>query len=94
MVQFLTTACTDVLVTGYMYNSGVTDFSKDIIDTATGSTWFASFYDGSYGGSVSGGSAAALAPAHNRPRGLQPAWDATRSGCPAFSISERSLVAH
>lgn len=61
VVQFITTACTDVEVYGYMYNSGTTDFSKDVIDTATGSTWFASFNDGSFGGRVSGGSGAALA---------------------------------
>ncbi|HEY6861676.1 MAG TPA: hypothetical protein VI358_18065 [Pseudolabrys sp.] len=61
VVQFLTTACTNVEIYGYMYNSGVTDFSKDVIDTVTGSTWFASFYDGAFGGQVSGGSAAALA---------------------------------
>ena len=61
VVEFLTTACTNVEVYGYMYNSGTTDFSKDVVDTATGSTWWASFYDGSAGASISGGSAAALA---------------------------------
>lgn len=61
VVEFLTTACTNVEVYGYMYNSGVTDNTKDVIDTVTGSTWFASFFDGAAGYPVSGGSAAALA---------------------------------
>lgn len=59
-VEFLTTACTNVEVYGYMYNSGTTNGSKDVVDTVTGSTWFASFYDGAAGSQVSGGSAAAL----------------------------------
>lgn len=61
IVEFITTACTNIEVYGYMYNSGVTNFTKDVIDTVTGSTWFAAFADGGYGGSVSGGSGAALA---------------------------------
>lgn len=60
-VNFITTACTDITVEGYMYNSGTTNLSKDVVDTITGSTWFASFYDGAAGASVSGGSGAALA---------------------------------
>lgn len=61
VVEFLTTACTNVQVSGYMYVSGITNFSRDVVDTVTGSTWFAAFFDGAYGGSVSGGSGAALA---------------------------------
>lgn len=60
-IQFITTACSNITVNGYMYNSGTINFTKDIIDTITGSTWFSSFYDGSFGGNVSGGSASALA---------------------------------
>lgn len=60
-VEFLTTACTNVNVYGYMYNSGTTNLSKDVVDTVTGSTWFASFFDGAAGVSVSGGSGTALA---------------------------------
>jgi hypothetical protein len=59
-VEFVTTACTNIEVTGYMYNSGTTDASKDVVDTVTGSTWFASVYDGAAGAQVSGGSAAAI----------------------------------
>lgn len=61
IVEFVTTACHDIVVSGYMYNSGTTDGSKDVIDTVTGSTWFADFYDGAAGAQFSGGSAAALA---------------------------------
>lgn len=62
IVEFLTTACTNIEVGGYFYNSGTTDASKDIIDTVTGSTWFAYIQDGAAGGLYSGGSASALAP--------------------------------
>jgi hypothetical protein len=61
VVEFFTTACSNVTVTGEMYVSGVTNFTKDVVDTITGSTWFANIYDGAYGGLVSGGSASALA---------------------------------
>ena len=60
-VEFLTTACSNIEVYGYMYNSGTTDGSKNVVDTATGSTWFANIDDGSAGSSYSGGSGAALA---------------------------------
>lgn len=60
-VNFITAAVSDVEVYGYMYNSGVTNGSKDIVDTITGSTWFGSIYDGSAGAPYQGGSAAAWA---------------------------------
>lgn len=60
-VEFVTTACTDVTVSGYMYNSGTTDGSKDIIDTVTGSTWYAKINDGAAGFTYEGGSASAFA---------------------------------
>lgn len=61
VVEFSTTAVVDCLVTGYMYNSGTTDFTKSVVDTVTGSTWFAAFEDGAAGAGVSGGSGNALA---------------------------------
>ncbi len=61
VVEFKTTAVVDCNVTGYMYNSGTTNFTKSVIDTATGSTWFATFFDGAAGSLVSGGSGDALA---------------------------------
>lgn len=62
-VNFVTTACTNVEVYGYMYNSGTTNYTKDVVDTITGSTWFANFYDGAAGFGISGGSGSALGPA-------------------------------
>lgn len=60
-VNFVTTACTNVKVTGNVYNSGTTDGSKLVVDTITGSTWYAVIADGAAGGTFSGGSGAALA---------------------------------
>ncbi len=60
-VEFLTTASANIEVYGYMYNSGTTDGSKDVIDTVTGSTWFGTVMDGSAGATYSGGSASAWA---------------------------------
>lgn len=61
IIEFLTTACTNVTIGGYFYNSGTTNLSKDIVDTATGSTWFASGFDGGAGAGFSGGSGSPLA---------------------------------
>lgn len=61
VVEFVTTACANVEVYGYTYNSGTTSGAKDVVDTVTGSTWFGSIYDGSAGANFSGGSAAAWA---------------------------------
>ena len=61
IVEFLTTACTDVDVTGYMYNSGTTNGSKNVVDTVTGSTWYMDVVDGAAGSRYTGGSAAAVA---------------------------------
>lgn len=61
VVEFLTTASTDIVVDGYMYNASVTTGAKDVVDTATGSTWYAAIYDGSAGQFFSGGSAQAFA---------------------------------
>lgn len=60
VVEFLTTATVDALIEGYMYVSGTTNGSKDVVDTVTGSTWFANIYDGAAGALYSGGSASAF----------------------------------
>lgn len=60
IVEFLTTAVTNATISGYFYNSGTTNLSKDVVDTVTGSTWFVSGYDGAAGASFSGGSGAAV----------------------------------
>jgi hypothetical protein len=59
-LEFHATACTNITVRGYVYNHGTTDLSKTVVDTATGSTWFADGYDGAAGCSFSGGSGGAL----------------------------------
>lgn len=59
-VEFVTTACSDIEIYGYMYNSGTTNGSKNVVDTVGGSTWFASIFDGSAGQASSGGSGASL----------------------------------
>jgi hypothetical protein len=61
VVEFLTTAVVDCNIEGYMYNSGTTNYSKDVVDTVTGSTWYAVIEDGAAGSVVRGGSADALA---------------------------------
>lgn len=61
VVEFHTTTCTNVNVRGYMYNSGTTDLSKDVVDTAGSGTWYADFFDGAAGYAASGGSGNAIA---------------------------------
>ena len=57
VVNFVTTLCTDIDVRGYAYNSGTTDGSKLVVDTITGSLWYANIYDGAAAAVMSGGSA-------------------------------------
>ncbi len=61
VVEFLTTACTNINVDGYFYVSGTTDLSKNVVDTATGSTWSVNGFDGAAGYAFSGGSGNAVA---------------------------------
>jgi hypothetical protein len=56
-----TGASKDVVVYGYIYNSGTTTGAKNFVDTVTGSTWFINVDDGAAGQSYVGGSA--FAPA-------------------------------
>lgn len=56
VVEFLTTACTNIEVYGTFYVSGTTDFSKNVVDTVTGSTWGVQGWDAAAGMSFSGGS--------------------------------------
>jgi len=60
-VDFQDVASTNVYVTGYMYTASITDYTQDVTDTVTGSTWYATLHDGSAGAPVSGGSGNALA---------------------------------
>lgn len=62
VVEFLTTAVVDCNVSGYFYVSGITNFSRAVVDTVTGSTWSVTqAYDGAAGLSFDGGSGKALA---------------------------------
>ncbi len=61
VVNFLTTACTNIVVKGFFYNSGTTDLSKNVVDTAGSGTWFVDGYDGAAGSLFSGGSGNAIA---------------------------------
>ncbi len=62
VVEFVTTACTNIQVSGYFYVSGTTNLSKNVVDTVTGSTWSVQGFDGAAGTSFTGGSAAAVSP--------------------------------
>lgn len=64
-VNFVTVLSTNVVVTGTMYTQGITDFSRTVVDTITGSKWVAKFVDASAALDVVGGSGAALAGATN-----------------------------
>lgn len=65
VVEFVTTACTNVEIYGYVYNASnsASSYAKDIVDTVTGSKWFAAINDGFVGYALSGGSGSALGPA-------------------------------
>jgi hypothetical protein len=45
VVNFITTACTNIKVTGNFRNIGVTDGSKNVVDTQGSSTWWAEITD-------------------------------------------------
>lgn len=61
VVEFITTACTNIKVKGTIYNSGTTDGSKTVVDTAGSSTWSAEVFDATAGAPFSGGSGSTLA---------------------------------
>ena len=60
-VNMVDSASSNVSVRGRMYTQGVTNFTRDVVDTVTGSTWDAVIFDASAGAQVAGGSGAALA---------------------------------
>lgn len=69
VVEFVTTLCSNVEIFGYMYNAAATDGSKDVVDTITGSIWFANVNDGSAGSIFAGGSAFPLTAIANTANG-------------------------
>ena len=60
IVEFHTTACHDIDITGLFYNDG-TALTKNVVDTVTGSTWSARGWDGESSANFAGGDNAALA---------------------------------
>jgi len=61
IVEFHTTACHNIEIGGTFYNSGTTDLSKNVVDTATTSTWAVDGFDSAAGAAFSGGSGNAIA---------------------------------
>jgi hypothetical protein len=64
VVEFVTTACTNIDITGTFYVSGTTNLSKNVVDTVTGSTWYANAWDAAAGVAFGGGSGAAVSGAN------------------------------
>ncbi len=60
VVEFHTTACHDIDITGLFYNNGTT-LTKNVVDTATNSTWSVRGWDGNSNSKFSGGDNAAMA---------------------------------
>jgi hypothetical protein len=61
IVEFLTTLCSNIEVYGYVYNSGTTDGTKNVVANVAACTWYANLNDGAAGATQQGGSAAPLA---------------------------------
>jgi len=60
IVEFHTTACHDIDITGKFYNEG-TSLTKNVVDTVTGSTWSVQGWDGNSNANFTGGDNAAIA---------------------------------
>lgn len=60
-VEMVDVASTNVVVNGRTFTQGVTNGSRDIVDTITGSSWFGRIDDFSAGATYSGGSGSAWA---------------------------------
>jgi hypothetical protein len=63
VIGFVTTACTNTIIDNCKFGvNGTTDYSKNVVDTITGSTWLVTkSYDIGAGAKFSGGSGGALA---------------------------------
>ena len=60
VVELHTTSCHDIDITGLFYNNGTT-LTKNVVDTATNSTWSVRGWDGNSNSKFSGGDNAAMA---------------------------------
>ena len=60
IVEFHTTACHDIDITGKFYNDG-SSLTKDVVDTVGGSTWSVEGWDGNSNANFAGGDNKAIA---------------------------------
>jgi len=67
-VEMVDVASTNVYVTGRTFTQGVTNGSRNVVDTITGSSWYMEIVDFSAGARFTGGSAAAIASLEPIPR--------------------------
>ena len=61
IIEFITTACTNIRVKGQTYNSTTTDYTKTVVDTEGNGTWSFIGFDGETGQFCSGSQDAAIA---------------------------------
>lgn len=62
-VEMVDAASTNVNVSGKTYTQGTTNYTKNVVDTITGSTWYAEINDASAGSKVLGSNVTAFADA-------------------------------
>lgn len=60
VVECHTTACSNVQLTGFAHNDATADYSKTLVDTVTGSTYFVEYRDGEAGKIASGADGVAI----------------------------------
>jgi hypothetical protein len=61
IIEFHTTACTKILIDNCLFcETGTSNYTKNVVDTVTGSTWYCNAYDLVAGKAIGGGSGAAL----------------------------------
>lgn len=101
VVEFATTLCSDIKVTGTMFNTATTDLTKVVTDTITASIWSALYYDESAGRMAQGGSASALGLVDVQPRRaimtkadvtVATAWTTGNSPITLFTVTGRVLM--
>lgn len=60
LIECHTTACSNVQLTGFAHNDATADYSKTLVDTVTGSTYFVEYRDGEAGKIASGADGVAI----------------------------------
>jgi hypothetical protein len=84
VVNFYTNPCLGVRVSGQAYVYGITNSSRLVVDSATGSQWWAEIMDGGAGYFVAGGSATTFAPAGGGTAVANALYAASPSGVPTW----------